>query len=247
MQGCEGQVSKGAGGSRRSINCGRAACDNRAALREEAPVPDLLDHDIRLDVLARREEVRVTRATGITISPLGNHVILSVAKSAPLCPMAREFVAGWLRQTAAAVPDTDDASPCLSVLVRHRGPVQLHEGTHYLTAQAARHLADQLDPSKPSTPRRLSQANLDAIHERLLRKTRRSGKCLLWTGAVQKSGGGVTGAGGKQHLASRVAAFLWIGGFHLDDPDIMVKRTCRNARCVEPEHLEVCRVVRAAG
>ncbi len=99
------------------------------------------DHAHRFDLLARREEDRVSRGTGVTITTLGNRVMVAVAKSAPLCPTAREFVAGWRKGATADLADTDDASPGPSILILGRSHFQLIAGTHLMTAKVARRLA----------------------------------------------------------------------------------------------------------
>jgi hypothetical protein len=81
----------------------------------------------------------------------------------------------------------------------------------------------------------------DRVHERLLPQCEvdPETECWIFVGGWNRSGQGVVRIGGKQHAASRVAAWVYLGGFDLDDPSVRVKHTCQSPACINPDHLLV--------
>jgi HNH endonuclease len=76
--------------------------------------------------------------------------------------------------------------------------------------------------------------------ERLFRNSQpRGGGCLEWTGTVNDDGYGIFtfGAIERHTITAHKAAYLVaVGGV----PDgMVVKHSCRNRRCINPDHLEV--------
>lgn len=73
----------------------------------------------------------------------------------------------------------------------------------------------------------------------LLARTVRDGDCLLWADAVQSSGYGSVGIGGRTHLAHRVSYELNVGpipdGLQIDH---VRDRGCHSRLCINPAHLE---------
>lgn len=59
--------------------------------------------------------------------------------------------------------------------------------------------------------------------------------CWLWTGARQANGYGVVGLAGRTFRVHRLAALLWLG--LVDGTDAVVRHTCNNKNCFNPEHL----------
>lgn len=66
-------------------------------------------------------------------------------------------------------------------------------------------------------------------------KINRSGDCWLWTGAVQSSGYGSFGHGGRTYLAHRVSYELHVGPIA---DGLTIDHLCRQRLCVRPDHLE---------
>jgi hypothetical protein len=65
--------------------------------------------------------------------------------------------------------------------------------------------------------------------------------CWVWTGAWDKSGNGVVSVQGRLYSAHRVAAWVYRGGFRLEDASIRVYHTCQTPACFAPEHLAKAR------
>jgi hypothetical protein len=71
----------------------------------------------------------------------------------------------------------------------------------------------------------------------LLSKTKRSGACLLWTGAKDKQGYGVVrGPGGKLALAHRLVYTLAKG--KIPKGAVIDQTPCNRPGCVSPKHLK---------
>lgn len=84
----------------------------------------------------------------------------------------------------------------------------------------------------------------DDAHDRLLRLVEHDHNtgCWVYTGPWQRDGNGVLRVGGRQYVASRVAAWVYQGGFALDDRTVRVEHVCRGTpACVCPGHLVVVR------
>ena len=85
----------------------------------------------------------------------------------------------------------------------------------------------------------------DGVHERLLQAIEHDHDEGHWvfTGSWQPSGHGVLRVAGRQYVASRVAAWVWLGGFDLEDATVRVehRKCCRVPACVCPQHLRVVR------
>jgi len=82
----------------------------------------------------------------------------------------------------------------------------------------------------------------DAAHERIVFGSSHDQKtdCWLFLRGVQaKTGIGTLKVNGQLRTASRVSAWVYIGGFDLDDRNVLVRRTCHNLACVNPEHLSI--------
>lgn len=74
-----------------------------------------------------------------------------------------------------------------------------------------------------------------ATQRRFWAKVDSAGDCWLWMGAVQSSGYGSVGSGGRTYLAHRVAYTMVNGPI----PDgLTINHLCGVKRCVRPEHLE---------
>ena len=61
-----------------------------------------------------------------------------------------------------------------------------------------------------------------------------AGSCLIWRWQLNRDGYGVSGSGGHQYLAHRVAFDMTRGRQALDTP---VLHLCHRSYCVQPAHL----------
>ena len=82
----------------------------------------------------------------------------------------------------------------------------------------------------------------DQVHDRLIAGSQADSRseCTLWRGdqyAIKVDG--------RAYRPHKVAAWVWRGGFELDDPAIDVKQSCQNARCINESHL-IVRTVQTA-
>ena len=84
----------------------------------------------------------------------------------------------------------------------------------------------------------------DVIHERLLlrREVDNLTECWVYTGAWQPSGLGIIAVGKRRPTASRAAAWVYVGGFKLDDRRVYVMSCPKAKACFNPEHLRIMRL-----
>ncbi len=110
------------------------------------------------------------------------------------------------------------------------------------------------EPPSPLTPEEqveLEQLK-DRTHERLCEQCQEDEAtgCVLFLGTWDRQKGrGLIRVAGKQYFAHRVAAWCYLGGFDLDDPDVSVIHTgCPEdtPACCAHEHLTVVRGGRQA-
>lgn len=81
----------------------------------------------------------------------------------------------------------------------------------------------------------IDSAEALSLRGRLLRRTRREGACLVWTGHRHRKGYGRIRVGGVRQYVHRVAYALFIGPI---PEGLTVDHLCRNRGCVEASHLE---------
>lgn len=86
----------------------------------------------------------------------------------------------------------------------------------------------------------------DRLHRRLMakREVDRATGCEIWTGAWQaRTGLGLTRLGNTQYIVSRIACWVYLGGFDLDDPNVVIKRRpcCTMPACFALAHLQLIR------
>lgn len=63
--------------------------------------------------------------------------------------------------------------------------------------------------------------------------------CWVWTRAWDSQGLGVISVDGHLHTVSRVAAWVYRGGFRLLNRSVRVYHRCRTPACCNPEHLRL--------
>lgn len=90
--------------------------------------------------------------------------------------------------------------------------------------------------SRPESPFPLSSAILAAVADRFWSKVDKSGKCWLWTGAVDGDGYGSVNLAKRRLTAHRVA--LELDG-RLLAPGEVIRHSCNRPRCVNPAHLSI--------
>ena len=74
-----------------------------------------------------------------------------------------------------------------------------------------------------------------AVEQRLYRRVKQDGECLLWTGHTTGNGYGSISKDGKQVRVHRVAYELAKGPV---PQGLVIDHLCRNPRCINPDHLE---------
>ena len=77
----------------------------------------------------------------------------------------------------------------------------------------------------------------EPMRSRFWSKVRKTEGCWIWNGAIQNSGYGCFWVNGVSLKAHRLSYELEKGKI----PDgLVIDHLCRNRRCVNPRHLEVC-------
>lgn len=85
----------------------------------------------------------------------------------------------------------------------------------------------------------------DKMHDYLVSHSRfGTGGCQVFTGCIQKKTGlGIIGLHGRKYTAHRIAAWVYLGKFKLNDRRVKVHRQIGCVpECVNPEHLIVAKL-----
>lgn len=75
--------------------------------------------------------------------------------------------------------------------------------------------------------------------ERLMRKTKRQGDCIVWTGFVQKTGYGMIQTGGKGSPTTLIHRVAYEAANGPIPSGMVVMHSCDVRHCVNPDHLSV--------
>lgn len=88
----------------------------------------------------------------------------------------------------------------------------------------------------------VEQDTKDKIHARLHARCELDSRtgCWVYTGAWDKRGQGIIRVGKCKYTLPRVSAWLYIPGFHLEDPRYAF-RTCECSACFNPAHVRIAK------